>query len=167
MRSSPSVSVGEVGRTIVSIVKEFTESPLYDPTCTDATLTAPEITYSVGKTPEGSVADHLGELEQVLLFALVRLGADAYGASIRREVEQQTGRSLSPGAIYTVMDRLELRGFVTSRLGDATPVRGGRRKKLYRLEPAGARALSGSYERLQRMAQGTLAQLGDLARGVS
>ena len=113
------------------------------------------------------MADHLGELEQVLLFALVRLGADAYGASIRREVEQQTGRSLSPGAIYTAMDRLELRGFVTSRLGDATSVRGGRRKKLYRLEPAGARALSSCYERLQRMAQGTLAQLGDLARSVS
>jgi len=113
------------------------------------------------------LADHLGELEQVLLFALVRLGADAYGASIRREIEQQTGRSLSPGAIYTAMDRLELRGFVTSRLGEATPVRGGRRKKLYRLEPAGARALSGCYDRLQRMAQGALPQLGELVRGVS
>ncbi len=110
--------------------------------------------------------DHLGELEQVLLFALIRLGNDAYGASIRREIEQQTGRSLSPGAIYTAMDRLELRGYVTSRLGDATPVRGGRRKKLYRLAPAGARALSLSYQRLQRMADGAVAQLGDLARGL-
>jgi DNA-binding PadR family transcriptional regulator len=106
--------------------------------------------------------EHLGELEQVLLFALVRLGDDAYGASMGREVEQQTGRRVAPGAIYTVLDRLELRGFVRSRLGDGTPARGGRRKKLYRLEPAGARALAQSYRRVQRMADGALRALGEL-----
>ncbi|MGH7471437.1 MAG: PadR family transcriptional regulator [Longimicrobiales bacterium] len=105
---------------------------------------------------------HLGELEQVLLFALVRLGDHAYGASLGREIEEQTGRSIAPGAIYTAMDRLETRGFVRSRLGESTPARGGRRKKLYRLEPAGARALAESYARVQRMAEGALRQLADL-----
>lgn len=109
------------------------------------------------------MADHLGELEQVLLFALIRLGDDAYGASIGQEVEQQTGRAIAPGAIYTALDRLELRGYVRSRLGEGTPARGGRRKKFYRLEPAGARALAQSYRRVQRMAEGVLPALNDLA----
>lgn len=109
--------------------------------------------------------NHLGELEQVLLFALLRLGdEDAYSASLGREIEEQTGRSIAPGAIYTAMDRLEARGFVSSRLGDSTPVRGGRRKKLYSLESAGARALSDSYARLRRMATGMLARLGERTR---
>jgi DNA-binding PadR family transcriptional regulator len=107
----------------------------------------------------------MGEFEQILLFALVRLGADAHGARIRAEILTQTGRSVSPGAIYTALDRLEARGFVRSRLGDSTPARGGRRKKLYELRPAGARALAASFGRVQRMADGTSAILGDLARG--
>ena len=77
---------------------------------------------------------HLGEFEQLLLFALVRLGDDAYGVAIRQEVERRTGRMISAGAVYTALDRLEGRGFVSSRVGDPTPQRGGRRKRHYRLE---------------------------------
>ncbi|MCZ6918103.1 MAG: helix-turn-helix transcriptional regulator, partial [Gemmatimonadetes bacterium] len=83
----------------------------------------------------------LGEFEQLILLALVRLGEDAYGVSMRREIEHRTGRAISAGAIYTALERLGRRGFVTSRLGDPTPQRRGRPKKFYRLEPAGADAL--------------------------
>lgn len=98
------------------------------------------------------------------MFALVRLGdGDAYGTTIRQEVEARTGRAISPGALYTALDRLEKRGYVSSRTGEATPERGGRRKKLYRLEPAGARALARSYRRLRSMAEGMIPRLKELA----
>ncbi|MDP2470607.1 MAG: helix-turn-helix transcriptional regulator [Candidatus Palauibacterales bacterium] len=109
------------------------------------------------------MGEHLGEFEQMLLFAVLRLGDDAYGVTIRREIERRTGRRPSPGAIYTTLERLEQRGMVGSRVGGATPVRGGRRKRFYHLEPAGARALAMAYERLQRMAAGVLPRLQDLS----
>lgn len=110
--------------------------------------------------------DHLGEFEQVLLFALVRCGR-AHGARIREEIEERTGRSVSPGAIYTAMDRLERRGYVASAVEDGTPERGGRRRKEYWLQPAGARSLEGSWERVRAMAHGQEAALRKLrnARG--
>ena len=74
-----------------------------------------------------------------------------------------TGRSISAGAIYTALDRLESRGFVSSRLGDPTPQRRGRPRKFYRLEPPGAEALNRSYSALSQMAQGIGPQLADLA----
>ena len=101
----------------------------------------------------------LGNFEQLILFALVRLGADAYGASLRREIEARTGRTISAGALYTALDRLEKRGFVSSRLGEPTPERGGKRKRLYTLQPAGERALARVYESLRRMAGGVAARL--------
>jgi DNA-binding PadR family transcriptional regulator len=104
------------------------------------------------------VHTHLGEFEQVLLFALVRLGR-AHGAVIREEIEERTGRSVSPGAIYTAMDRLEQRGLVASAVESGTKERGGRRRKEYWLRPAGARVLEESYERVQRMADGQASAL--------
>jgi PadR family transcriptional regulator PadR len=110
--------------------------------------------------------ERIGEFEQSLLFALLHLDTDeAYGVGIRREIERRTGREVSPGAIYTAMDRLEQRGLVASELGGAEPVRGGRRKRLYRLQPAGARALKSQWERMRRMAEGTLTRLDELAAG--
>jgi PadR family transcriptional regulator PadR len=106
-----------------------------------------------------------GEFEQLLLFALVRLGATAYGTTIREEIERRAGRSVAPGAIYTGLDRLEQRGLVTSRLGESTPSRGGRRKKFYQIEPTGARALAESYEALQEMASGVIPDLMALLDG--
>lgn len=98
---------------------------------------------------------YLGEFEQLLLMALLH-EPDAYGAQVRATIEARTGRSVSPGAIYTALDRLERRGFVSSRLGDSTPQRGGKRKRHYRLEPAGEVLLQRSRESLARMARGLL-----------
>ena len=97
---------------------------------------------------------HLGELEQVLLLALAQLGDEAYGTSIARLIADRTGRALSPGAIYTALDRLERRGYVASRWGDPTPERGGKRKRHYRLRPAGATAIREAQRALAQMARG-------------
>ena len=100
------------------------------------------------------MAEHLGEFETLTLLALLRLGDNGYGAAIRREIEERTGRDVALGAIYTTFDRMERKGYVTSRMGAPSAVRGGRRKKLYRLEPAGEAALSRSYQVMQRMTEG-------------
>jgi PadR family transcriptional regulator PadR len=100
------------------------------------------------------MSDRIGDFEQLILLALVRLGEDAYGVTIRREIESRTSRVISAGALYTALDRLETRGFVASRLGDPTPTRGGKRKRLYTLLPAGERALARAYESLRQMASG-------------
>jgi PadR family transcriptional regulator, regulatory protein PadR len=104
----------------------------------------------------------IGDFEQRILFALVRLGSDAYGVTIRRDIEERTGRAVSPGALYTALARLERRGLVASRLGDPTPERGGKRKRLYRVQPAGERALARVYESLRLMASGVAAKLRPL-----
>ena len=83
----------------------------------------------------------IGDFEQLILLALVRLDADAYGASIRTEIEKRTGRTIAAGALYTALDRMEKRGLVVSRLGDPTPERGGKRKRLYAVTPVGMQAL--------------------------
>jgi len=106
---------------------------------------------------------HLGEFEQLLLFALLELEEDAHGASIRESIESRTGRRVSPGAIYTALDRLAGRGFVSAEIGDSTPERGGRRRKIYRLETAGAEALQRSYSTLTRMAEGLAPKLAGAA----
>jgi PadR family transcriptional regulator PadR len=101
----------------------------------------------------------IGDFEQLILMALIRLGSDAYGVSLRSEIEARTGRAISPGALYTALDRLETRGFVSSRLGDPTPERGGKRKRLYTVQPAGARELARVYESLRLMARGMSTRL--------
>lgn len=105
----------------------------------------------------------LGDFEQRVLFALVALGEDAYGASVRREIEERTGRSVSAGAVYTVLERLESHGLVTSRVGEPTAERGGRRRKHYRLEPAGAALLRYARDEMRSMAQGLEQRLDRLA----
>ena len=101
----------------------------------------------------------IGAFEQQILFALMHLGADAYGLTIREQIEARTGRPISAGALYTALDRLEARGMVSSRLGDPTPQRGGKRKRLYTVESAGERALTQAYESLELMANGLKARL--------
>ena len=105
----------------------------------------------------------LGEVEQLLLFALVTLRDRAHGIAVRELIENETGKSLSPGAIHTGYERLQRRGFVESRLGDPTPVRGGRRKRFYRITEAGAKALHETYVCLTRMAAGRIPELERLA----
>ena len=79
----------------------------------------------------------LGELEHLLMLSVMRLDGDAYGVSIRREVEERTGRSVSPGSIYPTMDRLEEQGLVESELSDPIDERGGRSRRYFRLTPEG------------------------------
>jgi len=105
------------------------------------------------------MARTIGDFEQLILMALIRLGADAYGVSIRAEIEARTARAISPGALYTALDRLETRGFVASRLGEPTPERGGKRKRLYSVQPAGERELARVYESLRLMASGMATRL--------
>ena len=99
---------------------------------------------------------HFGEFEQLLLYAVLHLqdGEDgACGPTIRQTIETRTGRVISPGAIYTALTRLESRGFVRSSLGDPTPERGGKRKRFYRLRPAGDTALRATQTTLEKMAR--------------
>ena len=106
---------------------------------------------------------HVGDFEQILLFAVLRLGEEAHGGAIREEIERRIKRVISPGAAYTALDRLEERGLVESWVGDTAPARGGRRRKYYRLSPFGARALSRSYGDLREMAMGVLPKLNAIA----
>ena len=94
----------------------------------------------------------LGEFEQLLLLALMHVDEEAYGVEIRRTIEERTGRTVSPGAVYTALDRLERRGLVSSRLGELTPQRGGKRKRYYRLEAVGRLLVVDSQRALLRMA---------------
>jgi DNA-binding PadR family transcriptional regulator len=98
--------------------------------------------------------DRLGAFEHLLLLALVRLGDDTYGVPIRDEIEARTGRVVSPGAVYTALERLERRGLVRSRLGEPTPERGGKRKRVYRMTARGAGAVRDAQSAVAQMAHG-------------
>ena len=94
---------------------------------------------------------NLGDFEQLVLLALVRLGSDAYGVSVRQEIEDRTGRDVSLGAIYKTLDRLAAKGLVRSWLGEPSAQRGGRRKRHYRVEARGEDALHGALRDLRAM----------------
>lgn len=96
----------------------------------------------------------MGEFEQMVLLALLRLGNDAYGMEVRVEIERRTGREVSYGAVYTTLDRLERKAFVAHRMGDATPERGGRARKYFRVCPAGREALADTRRALAEMWEG-------------
>lgn len=83
----------------------------------------------------------LGEFEQAVLLTVLRLGLNAYGVPIRRDLSERLGRDVSVGAIYTTLERLEGKGFLSSWTGGATAERGGRAKRFYRVEAPGVRAL--------------------------
>lgn len=96
----------------------------------------------------------MGELEQLVLLALLRLGNDGYGIAVQREIEARAKRVITLGAIYSTLARLEERGFLASRVGDPSPVRGGRRKKLYDVRPAGRAALRDALGALRALSHG-------------
>jgi PadR family transcriptional regulator len=96
----------------------------------------------------------LGSLEQLVLIALVRLGANAYGMTVRREIEERTGRDLSIGAVYATLERLESKAYISSSVGQPTAERGGRAKRLFRIESEGERALRTTQATIQKMAAG-------------
>jgi DNA-binding PadR family transcriptional regulator len=95
----------------------------------------------------------LGEFEQLLLLAILQCGDDAYGAALQRQLER-TPRRVNLGAIYTTLIRLEQKGLVTSRMGEPRAERGGRRRKYYRVLPAGVRQLERSLAVLRTMTAG-------------
>jgi PadR family transcriptional regulator, regulatory protein PadR len=100
----------------------------------------------------------LGEFEYLLLSVSARLGDDAYGAAIGQEVERATGRHCSVGALYTTLDRLEEKGLVETWMGEATPQRGGRRKRLVRVTAKGVREASAFYATVLRVSKGAVWQ---------
>jgi DNA-binding PadR family transcriptional regulator len=107
--------------------------------------------YCIEQMPRGEL---LGSLEHIILLALVRLGENAYGMTVRREIEERTGRNLSIGAVYATLERLEAKGYISSFIGESTAARGGRAKRLFRIEADGQRALLASQEAIRKMTLG-------------
>jgi PadR family transcriptional regulator PadR len=95
----------------------------------------------------------LGEFEYLLLSAAVRLGKDAYGAAIRREIQDATSRRCSIGALYTTLDRLENKGLVKTWMGASTPERGGRSKRIVSVTSRGVQAASAFYKAVTRVSR--------------
>jgi|SRR5665213_2787029 len=104
----------------------------------------------------------LGEFEQVVLLAILRLDDNAYGVTVRSEIASCTGREPTPGALYTTLDRMEEKGIVRSWLGGATPQRGGRAKRYFALTKTGRAALVDAQRAYQRLLDGL-----DLLEGVN
>ncbi len=96
----------------------------------------------------------LGSLEHIVLLAVMRLGEDAYGITVRREIESTIGRDLSIGAIYATLVRLESKGFVKSSTGEATAERGGRAKRYFRVTTDGKAVLRNTQDVIQKMSAG-------------
>lgn len=96
----------------------------------------------------------LGQFEEIVLLATLRLAGEGYGATIRMLVADATGRDTSIGALYATLDRLERKGFISSRKGEATPERGGRAKRHFKVEGAGMTALSEVRAARNKLAKG-------------
>lgn len=97
---------------------------------------------------------HLAEFELFIMLALARLGDQAYGVSIRREIEERTRRAVSIGAVYATLGRLERKGYVTHTVSEPLPVQGGRSRKYYTLTRRGYAQLRASARMLGSMLQG-------------
>lgn len=98
--------------------------------------------------------EHLGEFEQIVLLAILRLGREAYGVPIRLEIERRTGRTVTVGALYRTLDRLEDKAYISSAFSDPTPERGGRSKRYFTVRPGGLRTLRASHLALSAMWEG-------------
>ena len=96
----------------------------------------------------------LGEFEYLMLTAAARLGDEAYGAAIRQEIEDATASPCSIGALYTTLDRLEHKGLIKTWMGDPTPERGGRPKRMVRVTAKGIEAASSFYNAVRRVSRG-------------
>ena len=96
----------------------------------------------------------LGEFEQIVLLAILRIGENAYGVTIREEIIACTGRKPSPGALYVTLDRLEEKGLVRSPFGDPTPQRGGRAKRFFSVSAKGIESVARVQRSYQRLLHG-------------
>ena len=99
-------------------------------------------------------AGALGEFEQVVLLAIIQLGNDVYGVSIVEEIQRRTGRRVAPAAVHITLRRLEIKGLVTSWLGDPTPERGGKARRYVKVTRAGLESLRASRKVIDQMWQG-------------
>jgi PadR family transcriptional regulator PadR len=97
---------------------------------------------------------YLGEFELMVLLALIRLGDDAYGVPISREIEQRSGREVALGSVYAALERLEEKGLATSTLGDPTAERGGRAKRYFRITAQGLREVRETQRALESLWRG-------------
>jgi len=104
-----------------------------------------------------------GEFELMVLLTLIRLGEDAYGVPICHEIEKRSGREAALGSVYAALERLEAKGLVKSRLGDATAVRGGRAKRYFRITAQGVR----DVRQTQRVLTDLWRGLPELDRGLA
>ncbi len=132
-----------VARSIVAAISRMSQQNMAEP-----------FIYSPSSNKSAMADIVLGEFEQLVLLALLRQAGDGYGISIADDISDRTGREVSIGAVYKALDRLETKGFVSSRVGDPTPERGGRRKKHFRLSTTGQRALRQSLAALRSMTDG-------------
>ncbi len=101
-----------------------------------------------------SKGTYLGTFEEIVLLALMQVGEGAYGMTIRRDIEDRSGRSVSIGAVYATLDRLQTKGYISSRLADPSSVRRGRARRYFKVDPAGAQALRRSREVANSMWEG-------------
>ena len=102
----------------------------------------------------GKREEPLGSLEHIVLLAVMRLDPDAYGMTVRREIESATGRDISIGAAYATLVRLESKGYIKSYAGEPTAERGGRAKRHFRMTADGKSVLRNTHEILQKMSAG-------------
>lgn len=98
--------------------------------------------------------DYLGEFEQIVILAVLRLHDRAYGVTVRREIASRIRREVSIGAIYATLDRLEAKGYVESELGEPTSERGGRSKRFFRVTGKGMSALQRTQQAVKNMMKG-------------
>jgi len=108
-----------------------------------------------------SKSKHLGEFEHLLLLAIMRQGNDISGSEVTGELTRRTGRAPARGTMYVTLDRLERKGYLSSAMGDPSPERGGKAKRLYAITPAGLEVLKQSGQALQAMWQGYESLLED------
>ena len=125
--------------------------PLHSAIATRLLTATGSLFYCVEQMPRG---DLLGSLEHIVLLALIQLKSNAYGMTVRREIEARTGRNISIGAVYTTLERLQAKGYVSSLVGEPTAERGGRAKRLFRIEAEGEQALRASQESIRKMTLG-------------
>lgn len=102
---------------------------------------------------------YLGEFEQVVLLAILRLGEEAYAIPVREEIEARTTRSVARGALYTALERLEAKGCLVSRMSEPLPERGGRSRRYYTVTPTGLAALRASRDAWLALWQGVESRL--------
>jgi PadR family transcriptional regulator PadR len=112
--------------------------------------------------PADYYAPILGELEQLVLLALIRLGNGAYGAAILKEIRDRTGRDVSPGGCYMTLGRLARKKMVASYVGLPTHQRGGRRRRHYLIDKDGERAVGRAYRAQRAMSDGIETSLAAL-----